>query len=128
MIMIKPVFVPKVYIEEQGRRVEVENVVGIYPELKLIDILPDFRKESHYILRGRVYSLKPFEVFVVFEDKEISFLGSVDIKDYGYESSEEDCYYDPAEIFPSSGHSFGGTEMYISLYSKESDLNGNNEP
>jgi len=118
--MIKPVTqnIIKVYIEEKGRRIEVENVVGFYPELKIIDILPDFRKESHCILNNRLYSLKPFEVFIVFEGKEISFLGSVDIKNYGYESSEENYYYDPAEIFPSYGHSFGETEMYIRLYPK----------
>lgn len=122
--MIEPVTqnIIKVYIEEEGRKIEVENVVGFYPELKLIDIIPDFRKASHDILRGRVYSLKPFEVFIVFEGKEISFLGSVDIKTSIYEQSEEDCYYDPAEIFPSSCHSFGETEMYINLYPKESDL------
>ena len=121
--MIKPVTqnVIKVYIEEKGRKIEVENVVGFYPELKLIDIIPDFRKESHSILRERVYSLKPFEVFIVFEGKEISFLGSVDIKVSIYESSGEDCYYDPAEIFPSSSHSFAETEMYINLYQKESE-------
>lgn len=128
--MNKPVFVPnvpKVYIEEEGKRIEVENVIGIYPELKLIEILPNFRKESLYILRGRYYLLEPFEVFIVFEDKEFSFLGSVDINYNEYNVPEEEDYYNPAEIEESSSNTYITTNMYIHLYPKESDLNGNNE-
>lgn len=110
--MIKPVFVPnipKVYIEEEGKRIEVENVTGIYPEEKRIDILPNFREESNYILRGRVYLLEPFEVFISFENKEISFLGCVDLLQTEGFSPD----------YSRFGPAFGPLEMCIYLYPKE---------
>ena len=104
--MIKPFFVPKVYIEEEGRRIEVENVVNIEPEL--ITIYPDYELESHHILYNRLFSLKPFEVFIVLKDKEFTMLGYVD--------EEQICGFSPD--FTSFGPAFGPLEMYIRLYNK----------
>lgn len=102
---------PKVYIEEEGRKIEVDNVIGFYPELKLIEILPN-SNESYFILQERVYLIKPFDVFISFEGKEISFLGSVDIKHYEYASYEDVWDYSEES---SSSPGFVEENMYIKL-------------
>lgn len=114
--MIKPVFVPKAYIEEKGRRVEIEDIILI--NSKLITVYFNSDNESHRILDKRIYELKPFEVFIVFGDKEFSMLGRVNL--------EQTEGFSPD--FSSFGPAFGPLEMHINLTPKESDLNGNNEP
>jgi hypothetical protein len=56
-------------------------------------------------------------VFIVFGDKEFSMLGYTD----------EEQTYGFSPDFTSFSPVFGPLEMYIRLYQKESDLNGNNE-
>lgn len=107
MSMIYPVFMPKVYIEKEGRRIEVKNIINMNSEI--IDILPNFEDESNVVLNDRMLILEAFDVFIVFGDKEYSMLGSVD--------NEQTLGYGPDLITLSPA--FGEFHMYIHLKPKE---------